>query len=184
MQSSDTDNRLEVGAVDKMLTADIRQHLHRCERLLRYPALLERLPDKGSGIRQRYEIFTTELKRRETFSEATEPTATPSGPVDKQSEAQELSMLPEDTDAAQLHAIEQKYRDYRVPVEHHVRRMYGGSISEREIQRILEDVPPTYFMTFAETRAMEKAFAQRSRAEELQRLRQQVALGKLQQTSS
>ncbi|KPA77114.1 hypothetical protein ABB37_07429 [Leptomonas pyrrhocoris] len=166
--------------VRAMSTAEVRVNLERCTRLVGHPSLLQRLPDHGNAIRHRHALFTEELARREAES-ANASTSTAdvlsASPTKEQrrrdNEVVQLAEATAGTTTSRVDAtreIGEKYRDYRVPVEATVRRMYEGAISEAELQRILQSVPPTYFLTYEETCAMERSLAKEARKAELQKL--------------
>ncbi|CCW63535.1 unnamed protein product [Phytomonas sp. EM1] len=172
-----------------MQTAELRAHIERCERLMRQEALLERLPDRGAGVKHRYSIYTAELERRKNEQELQngENNAEKEGcgssvgaplgvgKVNSPAKVRNEETMPymDPNYATQLRIIEEKYQDVRIPVEKIVRRMYEGSLSETEIQRILKDIPPKYFLTHRETCERMRELARRAREEELQKLKQQ-----------
>ncbi|ESL08462.1 hypothetical protein TRSC58_03835 [Trypanosoma rangeli SC58] len=71
-------------------------------------------------------------------------------------------------------AIGEKHRHSRVPVETIVRQTFGGSLCEAEIQRMLHDVPPNFFLTYEETISMQRRLLAEERQEALKRLQQQM----------
>ncbi|CCW68381.1 unnamed protein product [Phytomonas sp. Hart1] len=174
-----------------MLTAELKVHIERCERLIRQEALLERLPDKGAGVKHRYNAYLAEMEIRENLQKKQE---FQSGNINEEKEynkapvgvslendkahspkvSNEKDMMRMETNyATHLRIIEEKYNDVRIPVEKIVRRMYEGSLKEAEIQRILNDMPPKYFLTHRETCERAREMAKRTREKELQRLKQQ-----------
>lgn len=159
-------------SVDTMTTAEIRVHMDRCERLTARPELLSRLPDAGESIRNRLDAFARELDRRTAAAKrevVTQPLESELAPIDAAPPVAQVCYM------SNVAAIMDKYRDRRIPVEETVRRMYGGSISEREMQRIVSEVPPNYFLTYSETLEREREMAKQARREELEKLRQQSA---------
>ncbi|KAL7702948.1 hypothetical protein N2W54_005353 [Lotmaria passim] len=167
--------------VREMSTAELRVNLERCIRLVGYPSLLQQLPDGGEGIRHRHSLFTEELRRRENesnYAAATSSsscsTASAQAQRKRDNEAVKLAEAAVPTaDAAR--EIGEKYKDMRVSVDATVRRMYDGALSETELQRIIQSVPPGYFLTYAETCAMEKNLAKEARKEELRKLAEESA---------
>ncbi|AYU76899.1 hypothetical protein LdCL_110018800 [Leishmania donovani] len=166
--------------VRELSTAEIRLNLERCSRLLSQASLLRRLRDGGEGIRRRSQLFAKELKRRHRVEAANGDASTrltPSTLTEALKRDNEAAILSESThnatDAAR--EIAQKYKDHRVDVEATVRRMYEGILSESEIQRILQSVPPRFFLTYAETCEMERQLARDARKAELQKLAAQAA---------
>ncbi|RNE99461.1 putative protein kinase [Trypanosoma rangeli] len=71
-------------------------------------------------------------------------------------------------------AIGEKHRHSPVPVETIVRQTFGGSLCEAEIQRMLHDVPPNFFLTYEETTSMQRRLLAEERQEALKRLQQQM----------
>lgn len=166
--------------VRELSTAEIRLNLERCSRLLSQASLLQRLRDGGEGIRRRSELFTKELERRRTVEAANcdaSAQLAPSTLIEALKRDNEAAFLSESThnstDAAR--EIAQKYKDQRIDVEATVRRMYEGILSEGEIQRILQSVPPRFFLTYSETCEMERQLARDARKAELQNLAAQAA---------
>lgn len=154
-------------------TAELRVHIQRCERLLQHPELLERLQDKGASIKERLERFSGELSRRDASVKAHANSSAEKLNTRAGNDEEKLAEVKVLSQAEDQRQIAEKYKDRRVPVEEIVRRAYGGSLSEKEIQRILADVPPNFFLTYTETLAMQTAAAKEARKEELRRLRAQ-----------
>ncbi|KEG13822.1 putative protein kinase [Trypanosoma grayi] len=183
-------------------------HIERCERLLRHPTLLSRLPDGGEGIRQRHALYVAELSRRCAKDEATttmrevdkaevsaqyeeeQSYRTSASAVVEQQVTENTRVkcsAPSSNDAGKepnqanvaesdekvACAVSEKYKHCRVPVEEIVRRTFGGSLCEAEIQRILNDVPPNFFLTHEETLLMQQKRVEEERLETLERLRRQ-----------
>ncbi|RNF13990.1 putative protein kinase [Trypanosoma conorhini] len=71
-------------------------------------------------------------------------------------------------------AVGEKHRHSRVPVETIVRQTFEGSLCEAEIQRMLHDVPPNFFLTYDETVSMQRSLLAGERHEALKRLWQQT----------
>ncbi|KPI84760.1 hypothetical protein ABL78_6178 [Leptomonas seymouri] len=162
-----------------MSTAELRINLERCARLIDHPSLLQRLPDHGEGIRHRHVLFTKEVERREIESAKAKTTTDEAPPTTEALErrrrdnetaqlAEASKMATSPADAAR--EIGEKYKHCRVSVEDTVRRMYEGVVSEAEVQRIVQSVPPSYFLTYEETCAMERRLAKEARRAELQKL--------------
>jgi len=164
-------------------TAELQQHVERCARLMKHAALLDRLPDHGAGIKERHLRFTEELAARasrkaETPSTETSAEEGPSSSSAKRANEEDALRAELSSAATRLAAqaaVMKKYEDHRVSVEANVRRMYEGTLSEREIQRVIDEVPPTFFLTYRETQEMAKESAKQARRDELQRLRAQTA---------
>ncbi|KAG5483953.1 hypothetical protein CUR178_06951 [Leishmania enriettii] len=167
--------------VRELSTAEIRVNLERCSRLVSQTSLLQRLRDGGESIRRRRELFSKELERRcvvETSSSDTRAHLASSTSMEDRKQDNETALLAESarsfTDAAQ--EIAKKYKDQRIDVEATVRGMYEGVLSETEIQRILQSVPPRFFLTYAETCERERQLAVEARKAELHKLAAQAAL--------
>jgi hypothetical protein len=174
---SSTAAPLTEAEVRAMSTAELRVNLERCSRLVGHPSLLQRLPDGGAGIRHRYDLLTAELKHREDYSPEPQSTSVEGGTTvsaaeqrRRDNEADKLAEAQASTPADAAREMGEKYRTYRVPVEATVRAMYEGAICEAELQRIIQSVPPGFFLTYEETCAMEKKLAKEARKAELQKL--------------
>ncbi|EPY28813.1 hypothetical protein STCU_01608 [Strigomonas culicis] len=154
--------------------AELRVHVGRCDRLLQHPALLQRLQDRGDSIRERHARFSKELARREASRQERADGQRDTEDAKQRNEQEQLREAAPLSQAEDQRQLVEKYKDRRVPVEDTVRRAYGGSLSEREIQRILADVPTNYFLTYTETVEMQKTAAKEARKEELRRLRMQT----------
>ncbi|KAH9599652.1 hypothetical protein LSM04_004138 [Trypanosoma melophagium] len=178
-------------------------HIERCERLLRHPLLLSRLPDGGKSIRARHTLYVAERKRREANDDAATLAKSVDDAVGSPRHVKEvlstdsvpkgMDMMPhginvssreldsnnndetnmEESYKEAVHAMTEKYRNYRIPVEEIVRRTFGGSLSEAEIQRILDDVPPNYFLTHDETLSVQRKLLAEERLDALDMLRRQ-----------
>lgn len=150
-----------------MTRTDLLTHIERCQRLLANTDLARRLPDGGENLSKRLELFQDELRKRDGKQEVNEK--------ETEEEKSKLDSTGSDEEEVRKNTavIVQKYRNYRVDVEAKVRKMYEGSLSEREIQKILEDIPPNYLLTFDETYEMEKKLIKERRKEELANLRLQ-----------
>ncbi|SCU64277.1 uncharacterized protein TEOVI_000582000 [Trypanosoma equiperdum] len=183
--------------VTKLTAQALQVHIERCERLMKQPALLSRLPDGGNGIRERYSKYLAEVERRKTNGAASALTAQKDGDdeVRDEDEAQSRPAAVEgcqdektvgDTTTAEVtyeeeaRAIGERHRHFRVPVEEIVRRTFGGSLCDSELQRIINDVPPGFFLTYEETMSMERKLMEEERAETLERLRRQRSAGGVQ----
>ncbi|ORC88479.1 putative protein kinase [Trypanosoma theileri] len=177
-------------------------HIERCERLLSHPLLLSRLPDGGESIRARHTLFVAERKRREANGDAAivaksvdavVPHCKEKGVSSTDDLLKGMDMNPRETNIScrqfdsknildrnteesykeAVQAMTEKYRHYRIPVEAIVRRTFGGSLSETEIQRILDDVPPNYFLTHDETMSLQRKLLKEERLDALEMLRRQ-----------
>ncbi|KAG8347196.1 hypothetical protein ERJ75_000823800 [Trypanosoma vivax] len=149
--------------VETLSLPELNAKIERCERLLQHPALLGRLPDGGEGIRSRHALYVSEKAKR--VEEAPRADAIPT--------TEEIPSPGSYEEAAR--AVGERHRDFRVPVEEVVRRTFGGSLCESEIQRILSDVPPNFFLTYGETLQMEQRIMAQEREATLERLRRQSA---------
>lgn len=149
-----------------MTRTDLVAHIDRCQRLLANQDLARRLPDGGENLSKRLEVFKEEIRKRDATQDQ-----------ENKTDNTNLKKLvePAENNDEEFHkntaAIVQKYSNYRVDVEAKVRKMYEGSLSEREIQKILEDIPSNYLLTFNETCEMEKNMIKERRKEELANLR-------------
>nr|CCC95235.1 unnamed protein product [Trypanosoma congolense IL3000] len=178
--------------VAKLTSLELQAHVERCERLLKHPSLLSRLPDGGSEIVERRTRYLKEIERRESSGEGGISTGeaaressdgnggpgTPTPQVEMVAENGDvrLNKAPLATYEEEARVIGERYRHSKVPVEAIVRRTFGGSLCEAEIQRILSDVPHNFFLTHDETIRMERRLMEEERAEMLRRLqRQQLA---------
>lgn len=152
-------------------TAALHLHWQRCERLIRHPSLLRRLPDGGASIHRRHATFCSEIERRA----ALKSDADDAQEIVQRKIEHEAALQRESEETVAKAKLTEKYKDTRVSVEATVRRMYEGMITESEIQRIIKEVPTNYFLTHAETVEQQKKLALANRKDDLARLRQQAS---------
>lgn len=146
--------------------SEILEHIERCRRLLSNTQVVLRLPDRGESIKNRIRSLCEEVDRGEKGE----------GNLTTSTLAWEDSCCGERTDGRagqeekELERLAEKYRDYRCPIEEKIREIYEGALSEREIQRILDDIPTNYFLTLRETEEMNKRNLSERRKHELEEL--------------
>ncbi|KAF8302687.1 hypothetical protein TcYC6_0043060 [Trypanosoma cruzi] len=196
------------GDVTQMELSALLVHIERCERLLRHPTLLSRLPDEGETIRSRHALYVAERSRREVGGDASssrkENDAVEGSVRQVERQISQMTLSTEEksektaTMPMECHAslntdgwtvgaggkavesyedvaraVGEKHRHSRIPVEMIVRQTFGGSLCEAEIQRMLCDVPPNFFLTHDETISMQRKLLSEERLEALTRLRNQ-----------
>lgn len=139
--------------------------LERCRRLLSNAELMLRLPDKGESLKKRMSSLIAWAEREEKDSGTFTIVSVDEGGLrdekEKRSGGHEVDVM----------IIVEKYRNYRSSVEDRVRQMYEGALTEREIQRILQDIPANYLLTMPETEEMSRKLLQERRKYELENLR-------------
>lgn len=133
--------------------AEIQTHLERCERVLANPSLLSALPDRGERIVKRHGLLMDEKTRRAApAADCHEPP-----PLNSSSNAD-------------VEEIVAKYAGYRINVAQEVHRMNDGILSEREIEKLIQDVPQDFLLTSEETASMSNRLAAQQRANEVRLL--------------
>lgn len=145
-------DRNNINLLCNLSSSDLDSRIERCSRLINNSALLKRLPDGGEKIKKQYAQLLSARSK-------------------KQNDSEEMLEVKETNFNVEEASIAGKYRSYRVSVEKRVRDMYEGSLSEKEIQKIIEDVPSTFLLTQEETEAMEQAIVRQRRKAELEKLR-------------
>lgn len=145
--------------------SELKAHIDRCNRLLEHDNLLKSLPDKGETIRLRLDLLVTECQKRKLGKVHSLPIG-----VEERKILHPHSSCSKKFNEGDVASIIQKYKDYRVNIEEKVREMYEGTLSEQEIQKMLEVLPPSFLLTWEETREMEKKMIKEQRKSELSKL--------------
>lgn len=140
--------------------------LERCRRLLSNTELMLRLPDKGKSVKTRMSTLiawaeTEGKKDIDAFTSVSADVSTLRIEEERRSDGEKVEVM----------AIVEKYKNYRSSVEDKVRQMYEGALTEKEIERILQDIPPNYLLTLPETEEMSRNLLQVRRKYELENLR-------------
>lgn len=167
-------------------------HISRCERVLANSGVVQRLPDMGAEVQRRYALYTFERERRSCSSTKTRQAELASSTTGDDGQCPQNSLNESHAfesgrggrnifnteaqtnvsgiDEAFRAKMMEKYRHSGVAIDVVVRNSFGSMLSELEIQRVLDEIPKNYLLTYDETQKKISQLAREERLRELERL--------------
>lgn len=148
--------------------------IERCRRLLSNPQMLLRLPDKGESVKARMRFLSEELEGADKLDKNLGPSAC----IIEEACCEDCAEEENTVEKREEEGITEKYQNYRCSIEDKIREIYEGVLTEKEMQRILDDIPANYLLTLPETQEMSKSLLHERRKYEMEKLRLGTSCGR------